>query len=332
MISGVDLRTKGRADFEPFARRQAREGGPLVRERLEILQVNIGKLCNQACQHCHVNAGPWQTEANMDAAMVDHVLRFAAEADVGTVDVTGGAPELNPEFRRLVRSLREQGRHVIDRCNLTVLFEPGQEDLADFLAEHEVELVCSLPCYLEDNVDTQRGDGVFQKSIAALKLLNARGYGEGGDLTLTLVYNPVGAHLPPDQAKLEADYARELGERYGVTFDQLFTITNMPIQRFASDLRRQGRLDEYMDLLAHAYNPAAARGVMCRSLVSIGWDGAVYDCDFNQMLQLELRDQGAPLNLATLRPEDVLGRRVIVDDHCYGCTAGAGSSCGGTLV
>lgn len=311
----------------------ASKAGGLTRARLDTLQVNLGKLCNQTCAHCHVNAGPWQVEPNMDGPMVDAVLAFARAADVGTLDLTGGAPELNPHFRRLVETARGEGRHVMDRCNLTVLFEPGQEDLAAFLAGQQVELVCSLPCYLEENVDQQRGDGVFAKSLDGLRALNALGYGQpDSGLELSLVYNPVGAHLPPAQAGLEEAYRRELDERYGIAFTRLYTITNMPIARFASDLKRQGKLAEYMQLLVTSFNPGAVDGVMCRSLVSVGWDGSLYDCDFNQMLDMRLIDQGVPLRIDAVEPAQLLGRGILLDDHCYGCTAGAGSSCGGALV
>ena len=257
-------------------------------------------------------------------------------AQARTVDLTGGAPELNPSFRFLVEQNRQDGRHVLDRCNLTVLFEPGQEDLAEFLADHQVEIFASLPCYSEENVAAQRGHGVYEKSIAALRQLNALGYGQDGSgLVLNLVYNPVGAHLPPPQQNLEADYKRELGERFGLTFNNLLTITNMPIARFAHSLERDGKLAEYMELLAQAFNPATLDSLMCRHLVSISWDGYVYDCDFNQMLDLRLGN-GTPLRLgehsAASLIRRLIGRDIRLDSHCYGCTAGAGSSCGGALA
>ncbi|MGH7962861.1 MAG: arsenosugar biosynthesis radical SAM (seleno)protein ArsS, partial [Candidatus Binatia bacterium] len=261
---------------------------------------------------------------------------LARAAGAQTVDVTGGAPELNPSFRFIVQQARREGRHVMDRCNLTVLFEPGQEDLIEFLAEMAVEIVASLPCYLEENVDKQRGRGVYEKSVEALRRLNAVGYGqEGSGLMLNLVYNPVGAHLPPPQEKLEADYKRELGARFGLRFNHLYTLTNMPIARFAHMLQREGRLDAYLELLATAFNPTTLAGLMCRHLISVSWDGFLYDCDFNQMLDLRLGN-GKPLRLGELpAPELVqhLARRdIILDSHCYGCTAGAGSSCGGALT
>ena len=302
---------------------------PLGRARPTWLQVNLGKRCNQICRHCHVDAGPTRTE-NMDGPTVDRVLwLLERNPALELVDLTGGAPELNPHFRRLVEGARALGRRVMDRCNLTVLFEPGQEDTAAFLAENDVEIVASLPCYSEKNVDQQRGGGVFDKSIRALRLLNERGY--GADRTLSLVYNPGGAFLPPDQAGLEADYTRRLREDFGVTFSNLLTLANMPIARFASDLSRQGRHDEYMELLVSAFNPATVEGLMCRHLISVGWDGALYDCDFNQMLALPA--PGSTRNIHDLSDTDAwLGRPITVGPHCFGCTAGAGSSCGGALA
>ncbi|MGH8007634.1 MAG: arsenosugar biosynthesis radical SAM (seleno)protein ArsS [Candidatus Binatia bacterium] len=319
----------------PFADRVRREGIPLKRVGIDTVQINVGKLCNQACVHCHVDAGPKRTEI-MDRRTAELALDLARAAGAQTVDVTGGAPELNPSFRFIVQQARREGRHVMDRCNLTVLFEPGQEDLIEFLAEMAVEIVASLPCYLEENVDKQRGRGVYEKSVEALRRLNAVGYGqEGSGLMLNLVYNPVGAHLPPPQEKLEADYKRELGARFGLRFNHLYTLTNMPIARFAHMLQREGRLDAYLELLATAFNPTTLAGLMCRHLISVSWDGFLYDCDFNQMLDLRLGN-GKPLRLGELpAPELVqhLARRdIILDSHCYGCTAGAGSSCGGALT
>ncbi|MET0151598.1 MAG: arsenosugar biosynthesis radical SAM (seleno)protein ArsS [Candidatus Binatia bacterium] len=305
---------------------------PLARRRVETLQVNVGKLCNQACHHCHVDAGPKRTE-RMTRSTAERVLALLeASPDVGTMDVTGGAPELNPNFRLLVEGARRLGRKAIDRCNLTVLWEDGMEWLPAFLVEHGVELTCSLPCYTAKNVDQQRGKGVYDESLEALRLLNRLGYGSSGsDLTLNLVYNPVGPFLPPSQAKLEDDYKRELAA-LGIEFHRLFTITNMPIKRFAADLARSGREREYMGLLVNHFNPATIDGLMCRSLVSVGWDGRLYDCDFNQMLDIELP---GPLprtidDLASL--EGLEGAAIATASHCFGCTAGAGSSCGGETV
>ena len=304
---------------------------PLRRGKVTTLQVNVGKRCNQACHHCHVEAGPTRTEI-MGEAVASRVLELlAASADVTIVDLTGGAPELNPHFQQLVHEARALGRHVIDRCNLTVLFEPGMEELAEFLAAHEVEVVASLPCYGPENVDRQRGHGAFDKSIAALRRLNALGYGRPGSaLVLNLVYNPVGAFLPPPQAELEARYKDELRRGFGIEFHRLFTITNMPIKRFADFLERQGQRDAYMSLLVNHFNPTTVPGLMCRSLLSVGWDGTVYDCDFNQMLELPL---GAGVRtIWELDSIDALATRPIATgSHCFGCTAGAGSSCGGAL-
>ena len=314
----------------------------LRRKRVETLQVNLGYTCNQTCVHCHVNAGPHRTE-QMDRATVDTVLEVLAAKDIQTIDITGGAPELNVEFRRLVREARSIGSnggvHVIDRCNLTILFEPGQDGLAEFLAAQGVEIVASLPCYLEDNVDRQRGKGVFDKSIRALHALNALGYGTDERLPLSLVYNPQGPSLPPDQAKLEADYRHKLGDELGIRFTRLYVLANMPIARFGSTLVSKGQFRDYMRLLRSAHQPANVANVMCRSLVSVDWQGYLYDCDFNQMLGLPLRDNahGARLPNRRLHLRDWLDRDladnpILVADHCYGCTAGQGSSCGGALA
>jgi len=309
-----------------------RHGITLTRSPLAILQVNTGKLCNQACLHCHVEAGPMRTEL-MDRRTVDRLLELLAAAPgVHTVDITGGAPELNPHFRHLVVGARRLGREVIDRCNLTAFFEPGQEDTPQFLAREGVHIIASLPCYTQGNVDRQRGSGTFEKSLSALTLLNRLGYGSGDPaLRLDLVYNPLGPSLPGDQAGLERDYKRQLGDSHGIRFDRLYTITNMPIRRFLHDLEREGRLDEYMTLLVEHFNPQAALGVMCRSLVSVGWDGVLYDCDFNQMLDL---GQGGRIRtiweIESL--EELRSLPIATGDHCYGCTAGAGSSCGGTIA
>ena len=305
----------------------------IVRKRVEILQVNVGYRCNQTCVHCHVNAGPSRTE-QMGRETLEDVIAFLASARIPVVDVTGGAPELNPLFRELVERARALDVHVMDRCNLTILHEPGQEDLASFLAHHRVEVVASLPCYLEDNVDRQRGKGVFDASIRALRKLNALGYGtrESG-LTLNLVFNPQGPVLPPAQEKLERDYRRHLGDRYGVVFNELFVLTNMPIQRFGSTLISKGQFETYVALLKNAYQPHNLESVMCRSLLSVDWRGYVYDCDFNQMLDLPLAWAGKPRShLRDLIASDLGGNPIVVKDHCYGCTAGQGSSCGGALT
>ncbi len=306
---------------------------PLRRSPVTTLQVNVGKLCNQACHHCHVDAGPKRTEIMVRATAERVIDVLAASPAVETVDITGGAPELNPSFRFLVESVRRSGRKVIDRCNLTVLSQPGTEGLPQFLADNAVELTCSLPCYTAKNVDQQRGKGVFDKSIDALKMLNELGYGKAGTgLALNLVYNPVGPFLPPSQSELEADYKRELASAFGIEFNRLFTITNMPIKRFAADLERRGRSQEYMALLVNHFNPATVAGVMCRSLVSVGWDGAVYDCDFNQMLEISL-PPGLPRTIFDLSSTDELaGAPIATASHCFGCTAGSGSSCGGETV
>jgi len=302
------------------------------RRRLETLQVNVGYKCNQACLHCHVNAGPTRTEM-MDRDTVSEIIAFIRASGVKTVDITGGAPELNPHFRTLVLAARNLGARVMDRCNLTVLEEPGQEDTARFLAANEVEVVASLPCYLEENVNAQRGDGVFAASIRALSKLNALGYGRPGTgPLLNLVYNPQGASLPPPQEKLEADYRRHLAERYGVVFNGLFVLANMPIQRFGSTLISKGQFEHYMSVLKNAYQPQNLESVMCRTLLSVDWRGYVYDCDFNQMLGLPLLIEGKPRShLRQLAGQDLDGNPIVVKDHCYGCTAGQGSSCGGAL-
>ncbi len=304
----------------------------LRRERLETLQVNLGYKCNQTCVHCHVNAGPTRTE-QMDRETMQTVLRYLEASDVGTLDITGGAPELNPHFRELVERARALGAHVIDRCNLTVLEEPGQDDLADFLAGLGVEIVASLPCYTEELVDRQRGKGVYESSIRALVRLNALGYGiEGSGLALNLVYNPQGASLPPAQEKLEADYKRVLGERFGIRFNRLYTLTNMPIARFGSTLVSKGQFNAYMKLLQESFREENLSAVMCRALISVDWQGYVYDCDFNQMLGLPLRIAARPrVRLADLIGRDLAGNPIVVKDHCFGCTAGQGSSCGGAL-
>lgn len=304
----------------------------LRRGRLEALQVNLGYKCNQSCLHCHVNAGPARTEMMSRETVLD-VLTFIGVAGIRTLDLTGGAPELNPHFRELVTRASELGVRVIDRCNLTILEEPGQEDLAPFLAAHGVEVTASMPCYTEELVDRQRGQGVYERSIAGLRRLNASGYGrEGSGLVLNLVYNPQGPSLPPAQAGLEADYKRELGSKYGIVFNQLYTLANMPIQRFGSTLVSKGQFNDYMALLKGAHREENLGAVMCRSLVSVDWQGGVYDCDFNQMLGLPLAAEGLRRpKLSDLIGRDLEGNPITVRDHCYGCTAGQGSSCGGAL-
>jgi len=302
------------------------------RGKLETLQVNLGYRCNQACLHCHVNAGPTRTEM-MSRETVGEVMAFLGVSGVGRLDITGGAPELHPEFRNLVTAAREAGVHVIDRCNLTILQEPGQEDLADFLASQQVEVVASLPCYLEENVDRQRGKGVFEASVRALRSLNSRGYGRADSgLSLVLVYNPQGPSLPPSQEKLEADYRHHLGGRFGIEFTRLFTLANMPIQRFGSTLVSKGQFEPYMALLKGAFRAENLDSVMCRSLLSVDWNGFVYDCDFNQMLGLPLHLPGKPrVRLGELMGRNLEDSPIVVRDHCYGCTAGQGSGCGGAL-
>ncbi|MBI3778230.1 MAG: arsenosugar biosynthesis radical SAM protein ArsS [Gammaproteobacteria bacterium] len=304
--------------------------GPLHRERLRELQVNVGRLCNQACHHCHVDAGPKRTEI-MTWETMEKILAWAKAAGITAVDITGGAPEINPHFRRFVDEWLAQGSRITVRCNLTALLEPGQEDLAAWYAQRKIRLVCSLPCYTQKNVDAQRGDGVFEKSIEALKRLNAAGYGRDTTLTLDLVYNPGGAFLPVAQDKLEADYRQRLAENFGIVFSHLMTITNLPINRFAHFLERTGQHEKYMQLLEDNFNPATVPGLMCRHLISVDWRGRVYDCDFNQMLDLPLGDQPHRY-LWDITADQLAGTPVAVDSHCFGCTAGAGSSCGGALA
>ncbi|HEB97991.1 MAG TPA: radical SAM/Cys-rich domain protein [Thiotrichales bacterium] len=302
------------------------------RDALETLQVNLGYRCNQSCLHCHVNAGP-RREEMMSGEVVEQVLAFLERSGVRRLDITGGAPELNPHFRRLVKGARALGAHVIDRCNLTILEEPGQGDLADFLAAHQVEIVASLPCYLKENVEAQRGAGVYELSIQGIRRLNALGYGrEGSGLTLNLMYNPGGPHLPPPQPALEEDYRRRLGGEHGVVFNRLYTLTNMPIMRFGSTLVSRGQFEDYMKLLRDNFCPDNLKTVMCRTLISIDWQGYVYDCDFNQMLDMPLRLGGRRrVQLRELDAEALRDNPIVVADHCYGCTAGQGSSCGGAL-
>ena len=303
----------------------------LTRLSLETLQVNLGYRCNQACAHCHVDAGPQRTEA-MSAAIIELVLEYARDARPRTLDITGGAPELNPAFRDLVRTARGLGLEVIDRCNLTILFEPGQADLAAFLATNGVRIVASLPCYGPENVDAQRGRGVFEKSVSALRALNALGYGApDSGLTLDLVYNPVGPHLPPAQSTLEATYKTRLFADFGVVFNRLLTLANMPIARFRHALEREHQLDAYMRLLRENFAAGNLGNVMCRTLVSVDWRGFIYDCDFNQMLGLPFADHTVPVHLADILGQRLSGLPIAVREHCFGCTAGQGSGCSGAL-
>lgn len=319
---------------EPFAARVGRDAETLIRDSLTELQINLGKLCNQTCTHCHVDAGPTKTAENMTPKTAKRIIELVDACEsLTTIDLTGGAPELNPSFRSLVTHFRGSGLRVIDRCNLTILSEPGQEDLSEFLASHQVDIVASLPCYLEDNVDAQRGSGVFERSINGLQQLNALGYGQdNGPLKLNLVFNPTGPTLPPDQASLESDYKRELKKRYTVEFNHLLAITNIPIKRYAQFLKKRGVLVDYMQMLESAFNPHAARRVMCKAMLSIGWDGQLYDCDFNQMLAMPVAEK-PPHTVWDIKAfDEYINQRISVADHCYGCTAGAGSSCGGSVT
>jgi radical SAM/Cys-rich protein len=298
---------------------------------IEVLQVNLGKLCNQTCRHCHVDAGPDRREI-MSRPTVDECLDALRRSDIQTLDITGGAPELNPHFRYLVTEARKLRRRVIDRSNLTILLAPGFTDLPAFLAENQVEIVASLPCYLEENCDRQRGSGAFHQSIEALRRLNAIGYGRpASPLSLTLVYNPIGPSLPPPEKQLESDYRRELGSRYGVEFTRLITITNMPISRFLDDLLTSGQYEAYMRKLVDAFNPATVDGVMCRTTLSVDWQGRLYDCDFNQMLELEL-GAGLSKHIRDFDFGKLAARRIATGRHCFGCTAGAGSGCQGSIA
>jgi radical SAM/Cys-rich protein len=304
----------------------------LKRVSIDTLQINVGKLCNQACHHCHVEAGPTRTE-NMTEKTIDRIIELMAHSpELKTIDLTGGAPEMNPYFKKLVIAARSMNLEVIDRCNLTIFYEKGFEDIPQFLKDQKVHIIASMPCYSKTNVDKQRGRGVFDKSIEALKLLNSLGFGiAGSGLVLDLVYNPGGAFLPGGQEKLESDYKRELKHLFNLEFNQLYTITNMPIKRFLDDLIRQGKYNEYMELLVNNFNPHAANSVMCKSLISIGWDGQIYDCDFNQMLEIPIDSKKTTLwDIKTF--EEFKNKSIALADHCYGCTAGAGSSCGGALL
>ena len=305
---------------------------PLRARTIHTLQVNVGKLCNQTCHHCHVDAGPSRTEIMSRETMEIVLTVLRRHPEITTVDVTGGAPEMNPHFEYLVSESRALGRTVLDRCNLTVFSVKGKSHLPRFLADHQVEIIASLPCYLEENVDQQRGKGVFTRSLAALRQLNTLGYGsEDTGLVLNLVYNPLGPNLPPDQRELEEAYKDQLFSRFGIRFNQLYTITNMPINRFLNDLYAQGNYEAYMSLLIESFNPHSVENLMCRSLLSVEWDGRLYDCDFNQMLDLPV-GRDLPQTIAEFDFEALARRSIIIGQHCYGCTAGAGSSCGGAIA
>lgn len=305
-------------------------GNPLHCAGLDTIQVNIGLVCNLECVHCHVSSSPRRKE-NMQWDTMEHILRAAREVSCRLIDITGGAPEMNPHFRRFVETARAQGQQVMVRTNLTILLETGMEYLPDFFKSQQVHLVASMPCYLQDNVDKQRGEGVYRDSIEALKRLNTVGYGMEPELPLSLVYNPVGPHLPPNQKSLEADYKRELDHCYGIRFTNLYTITNMPIGRFKTDLRRQKKEREYIDLLHNSFNPGTLDGLMCRHQINVDWDGTLYDCDFNLALRMPV-NHGTPTNIREFHAQSLAGRRIVTGDHCFGCTAGCGSSCGGALV
>jgi radical SAM/Cys-rich protein len=318
--------------FRPFGEAMEAAGlRPLMAAGIRVFQINVGKLCNQTCAHCHVDAGPGRTES-MTPETADLCLRALERTGIPSVDITGGAPELSPVFRRLVEGAVALGRHVTDRCNLTVLLLPSQAGLGEFLALHRVEIIASLPYYRAAQTDAQRGEGVFGRSLEALRRLNSLGYGRtGSGLVLDLVYNPVGAFLPPRQEEIEAHFKLELERHHGIVFNRLFTLTNLPISRFLEFLLRTGNYEGYMERLANAFNPAAAAGVMCRHTLSVGWDGALHDCDFNQMLDLTT-GFGAPVHIRDFDPARLDGRRIVTGNHCYGCTAGAGSSCGGSIT
>ncbi|MCA9212676.1 MAG: arsenosugar biosynthesis radical SAM protein ArsS [Planctomycetales bacterium] len=318
-------------NIRPFGEALAETGlNPLRATGIDVLQINVGRLCNQTCAHCHVDAGPDRRES-MSWQTMEDCLAAIKTARIPVLDITGGAPEMNPSFRQLVRHARTLGCRTIDRCNLTILVAPGFTDLPEFLAEHNVVIIASLPCYLAENADRQRGNGVFDQSIAAIKRLNEVGYAQpGSELKLTLVFNPIDASLPPDQRDLEAAYRHELKNRYDVDFTELITITNMPISRFLDDLVRNDELANYMTTLVNAYNPHAARGVMCRNMLSVNWDGRLHDCDFNQMLELELA-RDLPRHIRDFNADQLSNRHIVVGQHCYGCTAGSGSSCQGAI-
>ncbi len=317
---------------KPFEDSLAESGlSPLRSIGIEVLQVNVGKLCNMTCVHCHVDAGPDRREM-MTRETAEACIAALAQTDIPVLDLTGGAPEMNPNFRWMVQETHRLGRHVVDRSNLTILLATGYTDLPEFLAAHRAEIVASLPCYLQENVDSQRGNNAFKRSIEALRRLNALGYGrpESG-LQLTLVYNPVGPSLPPTQQELEKEYRRELASRYGIQFSRLFTITNMPIGRYLNHLLKTSQYDAYMETLIAAYNPTAAAGVMCHTTLSVDWEGRLYDCDFNQMLDVPVR-HGLPQNIRDFDPKRLAERLILTGQHCYGCTAGAGSGCRGAIT
>ena len=308
-------------------------GRSLHKQELQVLQVNMGKYCNQSCFHCHVEAGPGRKEM-MERTTVDDVLRFLDNSDIPTVDITGGAPELNPHFDYLVESCKGMGRHVMDRCNLTVFYEEGKEYLPEFFQRHRVEVVCSLPCYTKENVDSQRGNGAFELSVRGLQELNRLGYGQpDSGLDLNLVYNPMGNYLPPPQEELEGDYRRMLGEEFGIVFNHLYCLTNMPITRFKKFLKQRGQYDEYLQLLEDNFNGETVDKVMCRDLLSVAWDGSVYDCDFNQMIDMPLgRVNGKKPHIREFSVADFTDQPILTGNHCFACTAGTGSSCGGALI
>lgn len=318
---------------QPLFHQKLRERGieSLAANGIEVLQINVGKVCNQTCTHCHVNAGPTRRES-MSRETAEAVIHVLSQTDIPTLDITGGAPEMNPNFRWLVERAHALGRRIIDRCNLTILMAGGFKDLPEFLAKHNVEVVASLPCYMEENCDSQRGDGVFRRSIEALKRLNSLGYGSPeSERKLSLVYNPTGLSLPPEQKQLEADYRRELQTRYGIEFTHLHTITNLPISRFLDDLLKQDRLEEYLQLLIDHFNVATVDGLMCRTMISVDWQGRLFDCDFNQMLDMELKEDN-PRTIHDFDVSKLANREIMTGRHCFGCTAGCGSSCQGAIV
>jgi len=330
------LQDKRPSHVTPFSDRLAEQGAlPLYRQKLTTLQINVGKVCNQTCTHCHVDAGPDRRES-MTYETASQVIDFLARSEVTTLDITGGAPEMNPHFRMLVEEARKLDKHVIDRCNLTILLANGFTDLPEFLAEHHVNVVASLPCYLEENCDAQRGSGVFIKSIQAIRRLNELGYANcdqpNSNLKLDLVYNPTGLGLPPAQQTLEATYKAELDARYGIQFNNLLTITNMPVSRFLDDLLRRGKYEAYLEKLVNSFNPNTIDNLMCRSMLSVDWNGFIYDCDFNQMLDLAIAEGDDRVHISQLTDDLLADRAIRTANHCYGCTAGCGSSCGGSLV
>ena len=306
------------------------DGNGLLSLEIETLQVNLGLRCNQQCSHCHLEASPYRSET-MEWATMRSVLGAARSFGCQLIDLTGGAPELNPHFKRFIEALRQDGHPVQVRTNLTLLLEPSLRELPGFFRDHRVQLVASLPCYLEENVRAQRGEGVYEKSMEAIRQLNARGYGSDPNLPLNLVYNPGGPFLPPPQSALEEDYRRELKSRFGIAFTRLFTITNMPLGRFRAELSRQNQEQSYLHLLRESFNQQTVAGLMCRHQISVGWDGTLYDCDFNLALGLPV-NHGAPNHIQSFRPEDLMKRRIVTGEHCFACTAGSGSSCGGVLV